>query len=46
MTTLKQLYCLQEVDLDLDGLNGQIAEVERELEGRLSLDKMRYPWKR
>ena len=46
MTTLKQLYCLQEVDLDLDGLNGQIAEVERELEGRLSLDKMRNPWKR
>lgn len=40
MTTLKQLYCLQEVDLDLDGVNGQIAEVERELEGRLSLDKI------
>ncbi len=40
MTTLKQLYCLQEVDLDLDGINGRIAEVERELEGRLSLDKM------
>ncbi len=40
MTTLKQLYCLQEVDLDLDGVNGHIAEVERELEGRLSLDKI------
>jgi len=40
MTTLKQLYTLQEVDLDLDGVNGQIADVERELEGRLSLDKI------
>lgn len=40
MTTVKQLYSLQEVDLDLDGVNGQIAEVERELEGRLSLDKL------
>ena len=40
MTTVKQLYSLQEVDLDLDGVNGQIAEVERELEGRLSLDKI------
>ena len=40
MTTVKQLYSLQEVDLDLDGVNGQIADVERELEGRLSLDKI------
>ena len=40
MTTVKQLYCLQEVDLDLDGVNGQIADVERELEGRLSLGKI------
>ena len=40
MTTVKQLYCLQEVDLDLDGVNGQIAQVEQELEGRLSLGKI------
>lgn len=40
MTTVKQLYSLQEVDLDLDGVNGRIAEVERELEGRLSLGKI------
>ena len=40
MTTVKQLYSLQEVDLDLDGVNSQIADVERELEGRLSLDKI------
>lgn len=40
MTTVKQLYCLQEVDLDLDGVNGQIARVEEELEGRLSLGKI------
>ena len=40
MTTVKQLYFLQEVDLDLDGVNGRIAEVERELEGRLSLGKI------
>ena len=40
MTTVKQLYFLQEVDLDLDGVNGQIAQVERELEGRLSLGKI------
>jgi predicted nucleic acid-binding Zn-ribbon protein len=40
MTTLKQLYSLQEVDLNLDGVNDQIAEVERELAGRLSLDKI------
>jgi predicted nucleic acid-binding Zn-ribbon protein len=40
MTTVKQLYCLQEVDLDLDGVNVQIAAVERELEGRLSLGKI------
>ena len=40
MTTLKQLYSLQEVDLDLDAVDGQITEVERELEGRLSLDKI------
>ena len=40
MTTVKQLYCLQEVDLGLDGVNVQIAAVERELEGRLSLGKI------
>ncbi len=40
MTTLKQLYCLQELDLDLDGVNSKIADIERELEGRLSLDKI------
>ena len=40
MTTVKQLYCLQEVDLDLDGVNGQIAQVEEELESRLSLGKI------
>ena len=40
MTTVKQLYSLQEVDLDLDGVNGQIAAVERELEGRLSLGRI------
>ena len=40
MTTVKQLYCLQEVDLDLDGVNGQIAKVEAELESRLSLGKI------
>ena len=40
MTTVKQLYSLQEVDLDLDGVNGQIAQVERELEGRLSLGRI------
>lgn len=40
MTTVKQLYDLQEVDLDLDGVNGRIAQVEQELEGRLSLGKI------
>ena len=40
MTTAKQLFSLQEVDLDLDGVNSQISDVERELEGRLSLDKI------
>ena len=37
MTTIKQLYSLQELDLDLDGVNRRIAEAERELETRLSL---------
>ena len=37
MTTIKQLYSLQEVDLSLDEVNGRISEVERELESRLSL---------
>ena len=40
MTTVKQLYCLQEVDQDLDGVNQKIEEVERELEARLSLGKI------
>lgn len=40
MTTVKQLFSLQEIDLALDGVNGQIAEVERELEGRLALGKI------
>ncbi len=37
MTTVKQLYCLQEVDLELDSVNKQVATVEQELESRLSL---------
>ncbi len=40
MTTVKQLFSLQEVDLDLDGVNNRIGEVERELEARLSLGKI------
>lgn len=40
MTTIKQLYSLQEVDLSLDEVNGRIAEVERELESRLSLGQL------
>ena len=40
MTTIKQLYSLQEVDLSLDEVNGRIAEVERELEARLSLGRL------
>ncbi len=40
MTTLKQLYSLQEIDLDLDGLNSRIAGVERELETRLFLGRI------
>lgn len=40
MTTLKQLYSLQELDLELDGLNSRIAGVERELETRLFLGRI------
>lgn len=40
MTTIKQLYSLQEVDLSLDEVNGRISEVERELEARLSLGQL------
>ena len=40
MTTIKQLYSLQEVDLALDEVHGRIAEVEQELEGRLSLGRI------
>ena len=40
MTTVKQLYSLQEVDLDLDQVNKLIADVEKELETRLFLDKL------
>ncbi len=40
MTTIKQLYSLQEVDLALDEVNGRIAEVEQELETRLSLGEI------
>ena len=40
MTTIKQLYSLQEVDLSLDEVHGRIAEVEQELEGRLSLGRI------
>ena len=40
MTTVKQLYSLQELDLDLDGVNGRIAETEQELETRLSLGRI------
>ena len=40
MTTIKQLYSLQEVDLALDEVNGRMAEVEQELEGRLSLGRI------
>lgn len=40
MTTIKQLYSLQEVDLALDEVHSRIAEVEQELEGRLSLGRI------
>ena len=40
MTTIKQLYSLQEVDLALDEVNGRIGEVEQELETRLSLGQI------
>ncbi len=40
MTTIKQLYSLQKLDLDLDSVNGRIAEAERELETRLSLGRI------
>lgn len=40
MTTVKQLYSLQELDLDLDGVNHRIAEAEKELETRLSLGQL------
>lgn len=40
MTTIKQLYSLQEVDLALDEVHSRMAEVEQELEGRLSLGRI------
>ena len=40
MTTVRQLYSLQEVDLDLDRLDKQKAEAEQELEQPPALESM------
>ncbi len=40
MTTVKQLFSLQELDLDLDEVNRLIADAEQELQARLSLGQL------
>ena len=41
MTTAKQLYSLQELDLAVDVVNSQKAEVERELGAGIALDQVK-----
>ncbi|MFB3097181.1 MAG: hypothetical protein ACE1ZZ_00740, partial [Dehalococcoidia bacterium] len=40
MTTIKQLFSLQELDLALDAIQSQKSEAEEELSARLELEQM------
>ena len=40
MTTVRQLYALQEVDLDIDRVDRSLAEAEEELKTEISIDNL------